>query len=103
MTSSSSGKQKPKRSTASGSESARSLDRRVLDLDQKFFLSPVTGLPVRVDQATDEEFDLFIREYVQMKWTLEDRIDALVDAILDDQEVAFCEPEKGAERREKLG
>ena len=55
---------------------------------------------MRVGEATDEEFDLFIREYVQMKWTLEDRIDALVDAILDDQEVAFCEPDK---KEKKLG
>jgi len=100
MTSSFSGKPKQKRSTASGSGLAKRLDQRVIDLDQKFFISPKTGLSVRVGEATDEEFDLFIREYVQMKWTLEDRIDALVDAILDDQEVAFCEPDK---KEKKLG
>ncbi len=99
MTSSSSGKQKPKRSMESGSESVKPLDQRVIGLDQKFFISRKTGLPVRIDAATDEEFDEFIREYVVMRWTLEDRIDALVDAILDGQEVAFY----SAEQRKEIG
>ena len=97
MTSSSSGKQKRKSSTESDSGSVKPLDQRVIGLDQKFFISPKTGLPVRIDAATDEEFDEFIREYIVMHWTLEDRIDALVDAILDGQEVAFCSAEQHKE------
>lgn len=99
MTSTSNGKRKPKRSTASDSASAQPLDRRFLDLDQKFFVSHVTGQPVRVDEATDEEFDEFIRQYIQLGWTLEERIDALIDAISDGQEVEFVQPMK----IEKLG
>ena len=99
MTSTSSGKRKPKRSTTSGSGSAQPLDRRFLDLDQKFFTSPISEQPVRVDEATDEEFDLFIRQYIQLGWTLEERIDALIDAISDGQEVEFVQPMK----IEKLG
>lgn len=100
MTSSSSGKRKPKRSTESGSGSAQPLDRRFLDLDQKFFISPISEQPVRVDEATDEEFDLFIRQYIQLGWTLEERIDALIDAIGDGQEVEFIQPLR---TQEKLG
>jgi hypothetical protein len=93
MTSTSNGKPKPKKPTVKGLGSAQSLDPRLLDLDLKFFASPKTSQPVRVDKATDEEFDLFIRQYIVVGWTLEDRLDALVAAIRGGQQPKFLAAE----------
>jgi len=91
MPPSSNGKPKRRRSTTKNSGSAPLLDQRFVNLDQRFFVSPVTGQPVRVEQATDDEFDQFIRQYVVVRWTLEDRLQSLVEAIQDGHEVALIE------------
>jgi hypothetical protein len=90
MTSPSSGRPRPKKPTVKGLGSVRPLDPRLLDLDQKCFVSPITGQAVRVDKATDEEFDQFIRSYITIGWTLEDRLEALVEAIRGGSEPKFC-------------
>lgn len=92
MTSSSSGKQKPKPFGTKNSGSTQKFDQRYLGLDQRCFLSPVTGQPVSVENASDEEFDIFIRQYIEVEWTLEERLNALVDALNDGQEIEFCHP-----------
>lgn len=96
MTSSSNGKQKPKSVVAENSGSAQKFDPQYLTLDQRYFRSPVTGQPVRVEDATDEEFDTFIRQYIELGWTVEERINALIDALEDGQEIEFCQPENAA-------
>ena len=94
MTSSSSGKQKPKGSAAKSSESTQPFNPLYLDLDQRCFSSPLTGQPVSVEEATDEEFDQFIRQYVEVGWSLEERVNALMDALDDGQKIEFIQPEK---------
>lgn len=63
----------------------------------------MTGQPVRVDEASDEEFDVFIRQYIQLGWTLEQRIDALIDVLEDGHKISFAEPEQPKDTAEKLG
>jgi hypothetical protein len=60
-------------------------------------------LPVRVDEASDEEFDTFIREFIELGWTLEERIDALIDALQDGQQIPFVQPVGAIEPQEKIG
>ena len=93
MTSSSSGKQKPKQQPAKSSGSTPQFNPVYLDLDQKCFVSPLSGQPVSIESASDEEFDTFIRQYVEIGWTLEERINALIDAMEDGQQIEFCQPE----------
>lgn len=94
MTSFSSGKQRQRGPAAKNSGSARPFNPQYLDLDQRCFSSPVTGQPVSVENATDEEFDQFIRQYVEVGWTLEERVNALIDAMEDGQKIEFYQPKK---------
>jgi len=94
MASSSSGKRKPKPLAAGGSGSTQPFSPMYLDLDQRCFASPLTGQLVSVEDATDQEFDQFIRQYVEIGWSLEERINALIDAIEDGQKIEFAQPEK---------
>lgn len=93
MTSSSSGKQRQRGPAAKNSGSVRPFNPQYLDLDQRCFSSPVTGQPVSVEDASDEEFDQFIRQYVEIGWTLEERVNALMDAMEDGQKIEFCQPQ----------
>ena len=94
MTHSSDGKQKLNNRAAKNSESVKPFNPAYLDLDQKCFISPVNGQPVSVEEASDEEFDQFIRQYVELGWTLEERVNALIDAMEDGQKIEFCQLKK---------
>ena len=48
----------------------------LLDLKETFFRTK-DGKQVNVEDATDAEFDAFIRQHVQIGWSLEERRDAL--------------------------
>jgi len=94
MTSSLSGKRKPNPPAPKSSGLAHKFNPAYLDLDQRCFLSPRTGQPVSVEEASDEEFDEFIRRYVEIGWTLEERVNALIDALEGGQKIEFSSPEK---------
>jgi len=62
-------------------------------LDAKEFLFQVDGETVNVEDATDEQFDQFIRHHIKVGWTLEDRVDAVNFALKEGKTLAIL-PEK---------
>ncbi len=62
-------------------------------LDAKEFLFQVDGETVNVEDATDEQFDKFIRQHIKIGWTLEDRVDA-INLALNEGKTLGVMPEK---------
>jgi hypothetical protein len=85
-----------KRQTPEKSKQVQKLT--LLDLGQTYFQSGEKV--VSVEEATDAEFDVFIRQYVELGWSLEERRDALNLAMEKGQNIAFCEPENQEETEE---
>lgn len=50
-------------------------------LDAKEFLFQLDGEIFNVEDASDEIFDRFIRQHIKMGWSLEDRVDAINEAL----------------------
>ncbi len=61
----------------SGGQKSTSSHPQITLLDAKEFLFQVDGQIVNVEDATDEQFDRFIRQHIQVGWSLEDRVDAI--------------------------
>lgn len=62
-------------------------------LEAKEFLFQVDGEMVNVEDATDEQFDWFIRQHIKIGWTLEDRVDAINLALKEGKTLGIL-PEK---------
>ncbi len=104
MTSSSTGKRKRKPLRAKNTESTKPFSLEYLTLDQRFFISPINAQVVSVESASDEEFDTFIRQYVKIGWTLEERVNALIDALDAGAKIVFHDENKAEDKvEEKLG
>ncbi len=69
MAKQSSGKQK--------SNVQKSTSLQITLLDAKEFLFQLDGETLNVEDATDEQFDRFITQHIQVGWSLEDRVDAI--------------------------
>jgi len=52
------------------------MELTLLDMKTTFFKT-ADGREVSVEDATDEEFDFFIRQHIAIGWSLEERRDAL--------------------------
>lgn len=50
-------------------------------LNAKEFLFQLDGQILNVEDATDAEFDRFIRQHIELGWSLEDRVDAINTAL----------------------
>jgi len=66
----------------------------LLDLGQKWFR--LGDRVVNAETATDAEFDAFIRQFVQVGWSLEDRRDALNFAMEQEKPVPLLDHEPEA-------
>lgn len=61
--------------------------------DAREFLFQVDGQTVNVEDATDEQFDCFIRQHIKVGWSLEDRVDAINLALSEGKTLGVM-PEK---------
>lgn len=97
----SSGAMMPLRNSAKGSASPKKFG--LLDLKETWFLSPITGARVNVEDVTDTEFFQFIRQYVNVEgedletWSLEERRDVLNFALEHGHKPNFLEGPDAAE------
>ncbi len=62
-------------------------------LDAKEFLFQVGAEILNVEDASDEQFDMFIRQHITIGWSLEDRIDAINLALKEGKTLGVL-PEK---------
>lgn len=75
----------------------------LLDLGRISFQLSAEGQPLSVESASDSEFDAFIRAYVDVGWSLEERRDALNFAIESGKlEIPGLEPEIESENQEEI-
>lgn len=61
----------------SGGQRSERRRQQVTLLDLKELLFHLDGKTLNVEDATDEEFDRFIRQHITIGWSLEDRRDAI--------------------------
>lgn len=62
-------------------------------LDAREFLFQVGDEILNVEDATDEQFDAFIRNHIKVGWSLEDRVDAINLALKEGKTLGVL-PEK---------
>lgn len=55
----------------------KSTSLQITLLDAREFLFQVGDEILNVEDATDEQFDQFIRQHIKIGWSLEDRVDAI--------------------------
>lgn len=82
----------------SGDKKASKPTQKIDLLNAKEFLFEIDGRTVNVEDASDAEFDRFIRLHIEMGWSLEDRVDAVNLALEKGKTLGVMAADSSAEK-----
>lgn len=75
--------------------------KEVTLLNANEFLFELDGKTLNMEDATDAQFDRFIRRHIEMCWSLEDRVDAVNTALEKGKTMGVMSAKPDEEAREK--